>query len=139
MKSMSVTEWLGYSGLIPFVGCAIGVSLGIEEAAVVFQLYSIVILAFMAGACWGVIQADSEMPETSSQIWSIAICLWGLLAYFMPYVLSIIMLFIAFVTLLWLEKSPLFQQAYSTSYKKLRMILTTVVALAHAAVIATVI
>lgn len=131
MMLTTVTERLGYAGLIPFVGCGLAVYLGIAEASGLFQLYSLVILAFMAGACWGVVQAGSDAPGSSPQVWSIAICLWGLLAYFMPYALSLVMLLVAFLALLWLERSPLFQGVYSPSYKKLRLILTVVVSLMH--------
>lgn len=131
MKSLSLSERLGYAGLIPFVSIGLAVGIGIEGAAELFKLYSVLILAFMAGGCWGVEQANPEKIDNTLLALSIGAFLWGTIAYFLPINVAVLMLSVGFVLLLWIEANPLFKTAYEASYKKLRLILTSVVLAMH--------
>lgn len=131
MKSLSLSERLGYAGLIPFVLIGLAVGIGVEGSAELFKLYSVLILAFMAGGCWGVEQANPEKIDNTLLALSIGAFLWGTIAYFLPINVAVLMLLVGFVLLLWIEANPLFKSAYEESYKKLRLILTSVVLAMH--------
>lgn len=131
MKSLSLSERLGYAGLIPFVLIGLAVSIGIEGSGELFKLYSVLILAFMAGGCWGVEQANPEKIDNTLLVLSIGAFLWGTIAYFLPINVAVLMLVVGFILLLWIEANPLFKSSYDESYKKLRLILTSVVLAMH--------
>lgn len=57
VRQLTLTEWFGYTGLIPFIASGVAVVAGVENSLTVFLVYSAMILSFMAGACWGVAQA----------------------------------------------------------------------------------
>ncbi len=77
------TAWfLGYAGLIPFLGLAGAAAAGFEgyPTAAWFNLYSAVILSFLGGIRWGVCAASST--PLSADLWlSIVVSLaaWGAL------------------------------------------------------------
>ncbi len=125
--ALSISEKLGYAGLLPFIAGAIAVVLGIEGGEEFFKLYSLLILAFMAGGCWGVEQANPEQIDEIPLELSIGAFLWGLLAYFLPTNVAVLMFMVGFWLLLWTETNPIFKRAYAESYKRLRNILTAAV------------
>lgn len=129
--SLSLSERLGYAGLLPFIMITIAVAIGVEGAADLFKLYSVLILAFMAGGCWGVEQANPDKIDNTLLALSIGAFLWGGMAYFLPINVAVVMLLAGFLLLLWIEANPLFKSAYESSYKKLRIVLTSVVSLMH--------
>lgn len=131
LKHLTLSETLGYAGLIPFVLLGVGTFAGVGEAGDLFKLYSLLILAFMAGGCWGVEQANPDKIESNLLALSIGAFLWGVLAYFLPLNVAVVMLLVGFVLLLWIEANPLFKSAYEPRYKRLRLVLTSVVALMH--------
>ena len=122
--ALSISEKLGYAGLLPFIAGAAAVVLGVEGGEEFFKLYSLLILAFMAGGCWGVEQANPEQIDEIPLELSIGTFLWGLLAYFLPTNVAVLMFVVGFWLLLWTETNPIFKRAYADSYKRLRNILT---------------
>ena len=129
MMALSISEKLGYAGLLPFIAGAAAVVLGVEGGEEFFKLYSLLILAFMAGGCWGVEQANPEQIDEIPLELSIGTFLWGLLAYFLPTNVAVLMFVVGFWLLLWTETNPIFKRAYADSYKRLRNILTAAVTL----------
>ena len=127
--ALSISEKLGYAGLLPFIAGAAAVVLGMEGGEEFFKLYSLLILAFMAGGCWGVEQANPEQIDEIPLELSIGTFLWGLLAYFLPTNVAVLMFVVGFWLLLWTETNPIFKRAYADSYKRLRNILTAAVTL----------
>ncbi|MCT7359602.1 DUF3429 domain-containing protein [Thalassolituus pacificus] len=127
--ALSISEKLGYAGLLPFIAGAAAVVLGVEGGEEFFKLYSLLILAFMAGGCWGVEQANPEQIDEIPLELSIGTFLWGLLAYFLPTNVAVLMFVVGFWLLLWTETNPIFKRAYADSYKRLRNILTAAVTL----------
>lgn len=125
--ALSISEKLGYAGLLPFIAGATVVVLGIDGGEEFFKLYSLLILAFMAGGCWGVEQANPEQIDEIPLELSIGTFLWGLLAYFLPTNVAVLMFMVGFWLLLWTETNPIFKRAYAESYKRLRNILTAAV------------
>ncbi len=125
--ALSISEKLGYAGLLPFIAGAAAVVLGVEGGEEFFKLYSLLILAFMAGGCWGVEQANPEQIDEIPLELSIGTFLWGLLAYFLPTNVAVLMFMVGFWLLLWTETNPIFKRAYAESYKRLRNILTAAV------------
>ncbi|UXD87632.1 DUF3429 domain-containing protein [Thalassolituus hydrocarboniclasticus] len=125
--ALSISEKLGYAGLLPFIAGAAAVVLSLEGGEEFFKLYSLLILAFMAGGCWGVEQANPEQIDEIPLELSIGTFLWGLLAYFLPTNVAVLMFMVGFWLLLWTETNPIFKRAYAESYKRLRNILTAAV------------
>lgn len=64
LKRLSLMEWLGYAGLLPFLGSFLASVSGFEAGLSVFLAYSALILSFMAGACWGVVQGRGYLLES---------------------------------------------------------------------------
>ena len=58
--SLTLSQQLGYAGLLPFFFSLIAAVAGFPEGEEFFRLYSVFILSFMAGACWGVGQVRPE-------------------------------------------------------------------------------
>jgi hypothetical protein len=129
--ALSISEKLGYIGLVPFVAGAVAVVLGVDGAEELFKLYSLLVLTFMSGGCWGVEQANPDQIDEIPIQLSIGTFLWGMLAYFMPTNISVLMFLVGFCLLLWTETNPIFRRVYTESYKKMRNILTGVVAALH--------
>ena len=109
--ALSISEKLGYAGLLPFIAGATAVVLGIDGGEEFFKLYSLLILAFMAGGCWGVEQANPEQIDEIPLELSIGTFLWGLLAYFLPTNVAVLMFMVGFWLLLWTETNPIFKRA----------------------------
>lgn len=144
MNSREIQEWfhrrtlselLGYAGLLPFGGAVVGALFGFSSAVAFFISYSAMILVFMAGACWGVAQARSmeagKLPLLLSiGVFWLALAAW-LLSALLPDSIVLPMLLLGFLGLYALETQPLFQDAYDSRYSRLRSVLTLVVAGAH--------
>lgn len=129
--TMSISEKLGYAGLAPFVISAITVVFGSEAGGEFFKLYSLLILTFMAGGCWGVEQANPDQIDEMPIELLIGTFCWGLLAYFLPLNVAVLMLMVGFWLLLWTETNPIFTRVYAKSYKRMRNTLTTIVSVLH--------
>lgn len=144
MSSVEIREWferrtlselLGYGGLLPFGGALLGALFGFPSAVAFFISYSAMILVFMSGACWGVAQARTEQAGKTPLLLSIgifwlAMAAW-LLAAVVPDGVTLPMLLVGFLGLYALETRSVFQEAYDARYWRLRTVLTSVVAAAH--------
>ncbi|TNC92768.1 MAG: hypothetical protein CSH36_02805 [Thalassolituus sp.] len=131
IRSMTLTQQLGYAGLLPFFFSLIAEVAGLEGAADIFRSYSVVILAFMAGACWGVGQVRPERRRSVELTLAIAVSLLAMLMYFMPLLIALPGLLVGYWTLVWLEREPLYRQAYRRDYRQLRWVLTVTVSACH--------
>ena len=138
---MKLINMLGYAGLLPFVALPLlyNQQLWLNNTVLLqlYQLYSALILGFMAGVLWPVLHHNagqqSEAPSASNPL--------ALLAVSFP-VLSIIALALSsnyflllqallFVLLRLAEYFSTINQHYSTSYRTLRNQLTAVVSISH--------
>jgi len=132
---MSLTQKLGYAGLLPFIGFAALGYLEGDWALSSFIVYSALILSFMAGGSWGALQAHLKTPVAGMQ-WKLAaailIFLWGWGMTYVPVVPGLAGLLVGFVLLLGLEQTAIFRQHYTAGYRVLRLVLTTVVVACHA-------
>ena len=52
LVALSISEKLGYIGLVPFVAGAVAVVFGADGAEELFKLYPLLVLTFMSGGCW---------------------------------------------------------------------------------------
>ena len=125
----SFSEKLGYIGTLPFIVGALCVIVGIDGAEHWFKLYSLLILTFMAGACWGIEQAHPEQIDEIPAALSVGTFLWGVLAYLLPLNIAVLMFSIGFWLMLWTETNPIFTHVYDSAYKRMRNILTAVLTL----------
>lgn len=131
IRSLTVTQQLGYAGLLPFFATLLLYAIGVEQGLDLFVIYSVLILAFMAGACWGVGQVRPERRRTVELVISIGVSLWALLMQFLPGMYALIGLLSGYWVLIWLEREPTFRYVYRADYRYLRKVLTTVVSLCH--------
>lgn len=127
---MTLSERFGYAGLIPFFITAVMVYLGSDSGLDYFQQYSVLILCFMSGASWGVAQMDVQGNLKYLGV-PIVVFLLGLVSYFLPSTLSLVLLLSCFVVLLWLDFQAFFKHKLSNSYQRMRLILTIIVACLH--------
>ncbi|MBU2114067.1 MAG: DUF3429 domain-containing protein [Gammaproteobacteria bacterium] len=134
---MTLINRLGYAGLIPFVALPLLYSwqLWLSSADIIqlYQLYSALILGFMAGVLWPVLHSNSATATKINRL--------ALLAVAFP-VLSIITLLLAgeyflpaqaslFILLRLAEYRSGINRQYQTQYRALRNHLTLVVCLSH--------
>lgn len=126
---ITLSEKLGYLGTLPFVIGALLVLLGVEAAEHWFKLYSLLILTFIAGACWGLEQAHPEQIDEIPTALSVGTFIWGVVAYLLPLNIAVLMFSIGFWVMLWSETNPIFAHVYEGAYKRMRNILTAVVTL----------
>lgn len=125
--AISLSEKLGYVGVAPFVLGALGVIFHIDGGEHLFKLYSLLVLTFMAGACWGVEQAHPEQIDEIPTALSVGVFIWGVLAYILPLNIAVLMFTVGFWVMLWTETNPIFVRVYDSSYKRMRNVLTGVV------------
>lgn len=136
MKNPS--PYLTFAGTLPFIGCAILITLGIDaiiglgETVTVLAVYGLVIATFMAGAHWG-----NHLGLNPEDDWAfklplfsnvIALLLWlGFLS------LSIVgflwLLIVAFVLLLFIDDGLHKCNIITRSYFKIRQYVTLIVVL----------
>lgn len=157
LKNLSLMEWLGYAGLIPFFGSFISVLVGLESGLPMFLAYSALILSFMAGACWGVVQGagsrERQKPEGEDEssgaapvprhpfslLVSIGVFLVGMFAWWyvelMGTVVTLAVLGTGYLSLLLLEQGALYRHSYSSDYKRLRRHLSFTVIALHLALL----
>ncbi len=162
-----ITAMLGYAGSLPFIiGVAVMLNArfygeGLQSAALfslyapyVFIGYSVVILSFLSGALWERSRlADSARSAGAAILFSNAVALSAWLSLLLIYLAPIMSLFAVcllmagFLSLLWVERLALRQQAESSSqtsptqllsngYWSMRVRITTLVVLTHIVVAA---
>ncbi|MBP0049541.1 DUF3429 domain-containing protein [Marinobacterium sp. AK62] len=119
-------HWLGYAGLIPFVGLTLGMGLH-PLTPVAFVTYSAVILSFLGGIHWGV---ALSRPEWSSAV-RLCLCmlpsLLGWLALLLPMTGTLVLLIGSY--LIWWGWDRI--QLDQPDYRRLRLHLTAVAVLCH--------
>lgn len=135
---MKLIKYLGYAGLLPFALLPLAYHLQWYDSAqlvLLYQLYSALILGFMAGVLWPVLhqQEQSGTPDSYNS--------YALLAVSFP-VVSIIGLALLpgyflllqallFVLLRLAECTTAINRRYSNGYQSLRNALTLVVTVSH--------
>lgn len=120
----------GYSGLIPFVGLSLWIATGIaqvELSRLLFDVYSAVILAFMAGIYWP-LSLREEVPSCPSRLMSASIflALLAWLALILPEIARALLLANGYALLYAIDRFVL-SDIWSSSYLRMRAHLTAVV------------
>lgn len=142
MSKNLITQILGYSGLLPFIAITLAVIAQIDGAFQLFTIYSLSILAFMAGGAWGAIQQQTVDKNAKAQSDGLQVAilayLIALLGVLLPHTLTLILFVIAFGMVIFLEQKQELFSGYSPSYRKMRRFLTSVVILCHIALLLTV-
>ena len=118
---------LGYSGLIPFVGLSALTIAGQDGARWMLLSYGALILSFLGGAVWT--RSLQENRDASMAIVSNVVVLLAWVALLLNQAISLVLLAVLF-SLLFVYEKALLGQEYSAEYQRLRLILTTVVAIA---------
>ena len=134
-----IAQWLGYGGLLPFVGLA-GAALWLgplESARIVASLvaYGASILSFIGAIHWGLAMREKTRPNDSADI---GLLLWGVI----PSLLALVALLAGTALGLWLVVLGLWacfvvdRRVYTRlglrSWLPMRLVLTTVATLACA-------
>ncbi len=137
------SPYLTFAGTIPFIVCAVFITLGIEAVRVlgdtedILSVYGLVIASFMAGAQWG-----NHLTLDNNNPWAIrlpilsnivAILLWlGFLS--LSVVGFIWLLIIGFLSLLAIDYGLHLADIINTKYFKVRVYVTLIVILSLLAV-----
>lgn len=129
---MRLIQILGYAGLLPFIGLTFlqlwPQLLALNPPFSVFQSYSQIILAFMAGVLWPVLYQQSER---FFPVWVVSFALIGWFSSLLLPSQQLLVLATAFVALRLFEVRRASQLNYSPTYARLRNHLTTVVVICH--------
>lgn len=129
---MRLIQGLGYAGLVPFIVLPLSQFwpevFNPETSLGLFQSYSLIILAFMAGVLWPVLY---QQPNTLLPVWVVSLALVGWFSAWLPPQLQLLLLACAFITLRWLEIHQGINARYHPHYRRLRNHLTAVVVLCH--------
>lgn len=129
---MKFLQVLGYAGLIPFLILTLLSAWPLWpelQAPALFQRYSAIILAFMAGVLWPV--WSQQAPLRPLAIFAVSIPVLSFLAGLLPDVWLIGIELILFLMLRLGERWFGLDQLYHPAYLKLRQRLTRVVLLCH--------
>jgi|TARA_B110000211_G_scaffold124214_2_gene143206 hypothetical protein len=121
----------GYAGLIPLAVGFAGALFAVSGSVEVFLDYSLLVLMFLTGSCWGALRTKKKKAEDWQLGFTIAIFLWGWFASYLPDNLSVLMLLVAFWMLRFLETDKVFGKVYTEGYRALRGKLTWVVSALH--------
>jgi hypothetical protein len=132
MVSRRLVSTLGYAGLIPFIGGAIGVWLFRDYlhafAQQGFLLYSLAILCFLGGTLWGSAPQVAVGERTPRILISNGVVLFAVFAYLTAQpLLAALLLLLGHLTQLWYERSTL----PADWYRRLRTRLTLVAGGCH--------
>ena len=149
-----ITIWLGYLGLIPFLIPlwqmieAVNIGLGVHRASIfglyapIFISYSAIILSFLAGVLWSKGKIDSQHKVSKAAvIFSnlMALSAWASLILInfssMLTMFAVALLLGGFGSLLLAERA-LNIDSQDTNYWRMRLVLTMIVIVAHALVLA---
>jgi len=123
-------RWLGYAGLLPFIGC-LAVMLGAEQArhveiaADLLRHYAALIASFLGAVHWGAAAAAGPASQRARLRWGIApaVLAWGLLAVPPPVAFA----GLALLFLLLLVVDCYLLPALDADYRRLRLVLSLVV------------
>ena len=121
----------GYVGLVPLAVGFAGALFAVSGSVQVFLDYSLLVLVFLTGSCWGALRTKKKKAEEWQLGFTIAIFLWGWFATYLPQNISVLMLLVAFWMLRFLESDKVFKKVYTKRYHRLRVRLTWVVSVLH--------
>lgn len=128
-----VPKYLGYAGLIPFLGLSAGLWFIPRqyESSISLALlaYGAVILSFMGAIHWGVAIKLENTLQNKQLGWSVVPALIGWVALLIPVIYGYSLLIIAFVTLCMVDSYMTRQKTMPQWYPGLRVPLTAVVVL----------
>ncbi|MEL7025188.1 MAG: DUF3429 domain-containing protein [Pseudomonadota bacterium] len=132
-------ELLGYGGLIPFVGLSLGLVFGIDVEGVSERAlligYAVTILSFLGAIHWGVAVASPDANSSRDFVASVVPPLFAWIALALAPPADLLALAVAFPGwYLWERVSILTR--YPAWFRRLRAILTIVVTVSLASVVA---
>jgi hypothetical protein len=129
----AVPKYLGYAGLIPFLGLSAGLWFIPQqyESSISLALlaYGAVILSFMGAIHWGVAIELENTLQKMQLGWSVVPALIGWVALLLPVIYGYSILIIAFSALCIVDSYMTKQKAMPPWYPRLRVPLTAVVVL----------
>ncbi len=133
MSRVVTSQWLGYLGLIPFLGFCAGFywledwprSVSVQG----FVIYSLAIFCFLAGALWGQAQQSDEALSVPTLLISNGLVLFAVTALLTAQtMLASVLLALGYLALLWFELRTSSQERW---YLVMRKRLTLGVFAAH--------
>jgi hypothetical protein len=132
-----LAQWFGYSGLIPFVILTLVIMSGMgyaDPARLLFDWYSAVILAFMAGVYWPLaIREEGPVNPKRLMSASIIIALWSWFALILPETGRAVAFAVGYIFLYGVD-SYVLDDLWTTLYLLMRSHLTLVVVACQLAV-----
>ncbi len=133
MNSRAVMQWLGYAGVLPFVGFALGTGVAQDYLQALsqqgFVIYSLAILCFLAGTLWGSASTDADAASILRVLVSNGIVLFAALSVLTAQaLLAATLLMLGYLALLWFERNS---SENARWYVVLRTRLTIAVVLVH--------
>ena len=128
-----LAQALGYSGLLPFAGFALGVWAldGYIQALSMqgFLVYSLAILCFLAGSLWGSASQYNEGIRSSRLLVSNGVVIFAVLGFLTAQpMIAVLLLMLGHLAQLWYELNTL---ARGSWYRTLRTRLTLVAVVFH--------
>lgn len=136
LKTPATVRWLGYGGLLPFLGLFAAVLADPHHRAYWAEAqaaYGAVILSFVAGLHWAfamTLQSLSEGQRNRALLWSVVPPLVAWLALLLPQLLADVLLVTALLTHYWFDRRLVrVAQALPAWYLPLRLRLTAVACL----------
>lgn len=132
MRAPVVVAWLGYGGLLPFVGLALAIWVDQSHVSLwrdALINYSAVILSFVGALHWGFAMSQSGMTpnqRTKSFVWSVVPSLLGWVALSMTPKYATLLLVAGFLAHFWQDKRLVQLVNLPAWYLPLRLRLTLV-------------
>lgn len=129
-----VAKFLGYAGLIPFIGLTLVLFIADEDTAVLarfaFQAYAAIILTFIGGVHWGLIVNEKDFNNVKLVMTgSIVPSLLAWFSILLPLPVGLAILLLSFLALFFYEYKFLWPTLFPPWYRRLRSILTGIVCL----------
>ncbi len=126
-------QWLGYAGLLPFLGLALALAADIRlpgiNPATALTTYAAIILSFLGGVSWGLAVAGA-VPTAAERrdlfLASVLPALIGWAAVLLPFVTGIWILVLAFGGVYLHDRRVGARGRYPTWFMTLRRVLTSV-------------
>jgi hypothetical protein len=133
---MKLLNALGYAGLLPFIGLPLLYQQQIwfdsPTLLHVYQLYSALILGFMAGVLWPALpQSDSHNNSHSLALLAVTFPVLSVIGLVLIEHSFLLLQLVLFLLLRLTELLTSINQRYSRSYRSLRNWLTLVVSVSH--------
>ena len=133
MNTRAVMQWLGYAGLLPFVGFALGTLVAQDYLQALsqqgFVIYSLAILCFLAGTLWGSASSYTDAASMLRVSVSNGIVIFAALSVLTAQaLLAAALLMLGYLALLWYERNSSDNPPW---YIILRTRLTIAVVLVH--------